>query len=165
MDLRPPASGAFGRAMALTCFVFLVWRAGSAVALHREKVSSVFGTQLDALRRDEDERIAVTVAELERESKLPAGYLGELLAAVGELPAGTRVWVKAGPRDLRRRALVRLQHLLYPRSVRPMGAEPSDGAEVDATSCLLGFDSEPIDGARFGLRVLRRGPDWTLWGR
>ena len=165
MDLRP-APARLARGMALACFLFLLWRAGSSLAFHREKFASPLGTQLDALRWSEARRNNATDAALEREARCEPGYLGEMFAALAALPPAANVWDFAGAKDPRRRAIVRLQHLLYPRQVRPLSVTPSAGLDDgQGASYLLSFASEPVAGAELGLRAVHAGPDWTLWGR
>jgi hypothetical protein len=150
--------------MALACFLFLLWRAGSSLVFHGEKFASPLGTQLDALRWSETRRINATVAALEREAQVEPGYLGEMFAALAELPPAAKVYVYAGAKDPRRRAVTRLQYLLYPREVKPLLVRPSAALD-DGQSCLLSFAADGIEGEAIGLRSFHVGPDWTLWSQ
>jgi hypothetical protein len=161
-----PTPPRLARGLALVSFLFLVWRAGTALALHGEKLSSPFGTQLDALRWSEGRRIQRTIAALERELKSEPGYLSEMYAAVASLPEHSEVWVFAPSKDARRRAIVRLKYLLFPREVRPLEVTPRVGQDQgEPDSYLLTFASHPVDGIGLGLRTVHAGPDWTLWSR
>lgn len=164
MDPRP-ASPRLARGMALACLFFLVWRAGGALTMHAERLSSPLGTQLDALRWSEDRRIQRTIAALEREIGREPGYLGEMYAAIAALPETAVVWVYANPKDARRRAIMRLKYLLFPRQARPFVGTPRAELGDAGGSYLLTFASEPVDSASLGLRSVHAGPDWTLWSR
>lgn len=161
MPAPAPPRPSVARGMALACIVFLVWRAVSSVLLNAEEFERPLGTRRQALTWSEQQRIELVVSKVERQAKLANGYLSAILAALDALPPEARVWLYAGKNDTRRRALVRLQHLWYPRSVKPVESLPSTGGP--GGSFLLVFGPIPAELAP-RTKVVASGADWSLLG-
>jgi hypothetical protein len=155
----------------LLLFALLAWLLGRAgaglLACVQELCSTDPGRLVAALTAGEDERLARTLAEQDRQQDLPVGYHLELIRALWEhVPPAGVIYVRQRPGRIGwpgRRTLPALHHLAAPRLFRPPPDELGGAPSADGSNAVLDFDDELRARLETRRTPVARGPDWTLW--